>query len=102
MALALNGGRDRLKREDQTARFLAWYAAAPHAGKTFPDLKTFMGLDAKAEGKPGPAERLDLDTAMRRWAAAQNAVEAHKAAMARKRRRPKPTPPAEGEPNARV
>lgn len=51
-----------------------------------------MGLDA--ERKPGrPAERLDLDTAMRRWAAAQNAAEAAKAAQARKRQRHKPKPP---------
>jgi len=81
-----------VKRDSQTARFLAWHAVAPHASKKFPDLKTFMGLEASADKKPRPAERLDLDTAMRRWAAAQNAVMAAEAAKARKReqrRKPK-------------
>jgi hypothetical protein len=49
-----------------------------------------MGLGAEPERKPRPTDRLDLDTAMRRWAAAQNAVEAAKAAQARKRRRKSP------------
>jgi hypothetical protein len=52
-----------------------------------------MGLGAEAGRKPKPAERLDLDTAMRRWAAAVNAAEAAKAAQARKRQRRAPTPP---------
>lgn len=99
MRLAIQGAQDRLKRDHQTARFLAWHAVAPHAGKKFPDLKTFMGLGE--ERKPGrTAERLDLDTAMRRWAAAQNAVEAAKAAQARKRQsRKTPPKPEDGEPH---
>jgi hypothetical protein len=66
----------------------------PHVDKKkLPDLKTFMGLEASGERKARPAERLDLDTAMRRWAAAQNAVMAAEAAKARKREQRRKTPP---------
>ena len=95
MRLAIQGAQDRIKREHQTARFLAWHAVAPHAGKKFPDLKTFMGLDADAKGQQRPAERLDLDTVMRRWRAVMGAVEAQDV---RRRKPPMPIPkPLDGE-----